>query len=113
VHLLAKACYDPDANITMLQKLEKAQQQQGVEAPPELLSTHPLTQVRGDRLFKAGQGCSGLDYAWCMVWWVRPGRDYTQATTACSNERTVDWSACLAHHSGHCEIASQLRKNNL
>lgn len=45
VHLLAKACYDPDANITMLQKLEKAQQQQGVETPPELLSTHPLTQV--------------------------------------------------------------------
>jgi predicted Zn-dependent protease len=46
IHLLAKACYDPDANITMLQKLEKAQEKQGAEVPPELLSTHPLTQVR-------------------------------------------------------------------
>lgn len=45
IHLLAKACYDPDANITMLQKLEAAQQKAGAEVPPELLSTHPLTQV--------------------------------------------------------------------
>lgn len=45
VHLLAKACYDPDANITMLQKLQQVQDKQGADAPPELLSTHPLTQV--------------------------------------------------------------------
>jgi hypothetical protein len=29
----------------MLQKLQQAQDKQGVEVPPELLSTHPLTQV--------------------------------------------------------------------
>jgi predicted Zn-dependent protease len=45
IHLLAKACYDPDANITMLQKLEKAVEKQGGAQQPELLSTHPLTQV--------------------------------------------------------------------
>jgi predicted Zn-dependent protease len=48
IHLLAKACWDPDAMISMLQKLQavEGQQQQGGGRQPELLSTHPLTQVR-------------------------------------------------------------------
>lgn len=49
IHLLAKACYDPDANISMLQKLNKVQEAQGMQQP-ELLSTHPLTEVRSQAI---------------------------------------------------------------
>lgn len=44
VRLLAKACYDPDANITMLQKLNAVTAKQEARMP-EILSTHPITQV--------------------------------------------------------------------
>lgn len=51
IHLLAKACWDPDAMITMLQKLQAVEgQQQGGGRQPELLSTHPLTQERVQRV---------------------------------------------------------------
>jgi predicted Zn-dependent protease len=46
IRLLAKACYDPDANVTMLQKLN-AVQGGAADRTPEFLSTHPLTTVRG------------------------------------------------------------------
>eukprot|EP00775_Hariotina_reticulata_P006780 gene6780-6997_t len=50
IRLMARACYDPDANVTMLMKL--GQQQKGSEAEymPEFLSTHPLTQERVQRV---------------------------------------------------------------
>lgn len=73
VHLLAKACYDPDANITMLQKLQQVQDKQGVELPPELLSTHPLTQVGAGVGECEGGFCSRIDSvgqsaAWRQRW---------------------------------------------
>lgn len=47
VRLMARACYDPDANVTMLQKLNKVQAGSEAAHMPEFMSTHPLTQVRG------------------------------------------------------------------
>jgi hypothetical protein len=42
---MARACYDPDANVTMLMKLGQEQKGSEAEYMPEFLSTHPLTQV--------------------------------------------------------------------
>ncbi|WIA21329.1 hypothetical protein OEZ85_000556 [Tetradesmus obliquus] len=46
IRLLAKACYDPDANVSMLQKLHAAQGGAAEARMPEFLSTHPLTTER-------------------------------------------------------------------
>lgn len=46
VRLMAKACYDPQANVSMLAKLDAAQARPGEMTMPELLSTHPLTSDR-------------------------------------------------------------------
>lgn len=46
VRLMAKACYDPQANVSMLAKLNAVQAHSGEGAMPELLSTHPLTGER-------------------------------------------------------------------
>lgn len=46
IRLLAKACYDPQANITMLQKLNSVTAKQEARMP-EILSTHPITQASG------------------------------------------------------------------
>ncbi|KAF8057924.1 oma1 [Scenedesmus sp. PABB004] len=49
IRLLARACYDPQANVTMLAKLNAAQG--GAEARlPEMMSTHPLTEERVARV---------------------------------------------------------------
>eukprot|EP00882_Tetradesmus_deserticola_P005145 GHRQ01005419.1.p1 GENE.GHRQ01005419.1~~GHRQ01005419.1.p1 ORF type:complete len:344 (+),score=114.63 GHRQ01005419.1:338-1369(+) len=46
IRLLAKACYDPDANVTMLLKLNAVQGGAAGAHTPEFLSTHPLTTER-------------------------------------------------------------------
>lgn len=92
IHLLAKACYDPDANITMLQKLDKVQKQEGI-AQPEMLSTHPLTQVRvcvrvtvddgAGAVCAAVSDADGAGAAWCMFLGTEECRCVTDLSCIC------------------------------
>ncbi len=54
IQLLARACYDPDANVRMLQRLEAQERAQGGggrQGPvAKMISTHPLTEDRVARV---------------------------------------------------------------
>jgi predicted Zn-dependent protease len=52
LQLLARACYDPEANVRMLQRLSSHERAAGGPAAqvPGLLRTHPLTESRVARV---------------------------------------------------------------
>lgn len=49
--IMAEACYDPRAAVTLWERMQRVHQQLGGE-PPEFLSTHPSNQHRIDRITK-------------------------------------------------------------
>jgi len=120
IHLLAKACYDPDANISMLQKLNKVQEAQGMQQP-ELLSTHPLTEVRlqesrhADRLGMGGgtSTANSVDLLTCSS--LRTGFVMLSACYAalcfrwrCQASLLPEQMACscpCAYQAGHMRVA--------
>lgn len=74
IRLLARCCYDPEANVRMLQRLSTLER--GADAPgggaPVFLRTHPLTEERVRRVrdllpeaYKEYQGsCHAVEGAW-------------------------------------------------
>lgn len=49
LHLLARACFDPQGIVTAFQRIDRFEQRTG-GAPPELLRTHPLSKNRIESL---------------------------------------------------------------
>ncbi|KAI8474498.1 MAG: peptidase family M48-domain-containing protein [Monoraphidium minutum] len=74
IRLLARACYDPEANVRMLQALEAQERARGGGggSGPALLRTHPLTEDRVVRVrallpeaYKIYRGhCSAIQSGW-------------------------------------------------
>jgi hypothetical protein len=74
LHILARACYDPEANVRMLQRLASHERAATKGATGELamLRTHPLTKDRVERVRAALPGaykvfrthCSAVEEVW-------------------------------------------------